>query len=80
LELSDGSSYVRAEAAPVEGAEEYLVLVALKPGGEEYVDQIRTKEPRLAQDINGGPPWYVVIRSLRGEQESANSREIEVAP
>jgi hypothetical protein len=64
--------------SPIEGAEGYLVLVSLKPGGEENVGEIHTKEPSLVAELKGGPPWYVVIRSLRGEDQSADSKEIEV--
>ncbi|HEY7705582.1 MAG TPA: fibronectin type III domain-containing protein [Gaiellaceae bacterium] len=63
----------------VKGAEGYIVLMSQKPGGE-YTELLRTKEPTATvSKLEGGPPYYFVVRAFAAEEESENSDEAEAA-
>jgi hypothetical protein len=64
---------------PVKGAEGYIVLMSPKSGGD-YEELLRTKEPTAAiAKLEGGPPYYFVVRAFAAEEESENSEEAEAA-
>ncbi len=63
--------------APVEGAEGYVVLMTLEPEGK-YVEVARSEKPSATvSKLEGGPPYYFVVRALRGEQQSKDSAVAE---
>jgi hypothetical protein len=62
---------------PVEKVEGYVILMALEPGGE-YTEVARSTEPSaLVSKLEGGPPYYFVVRAYVGETQSENSPEAE---
>jgi T4-like virus tail tube protein gp19 len=61
----------------VDGAEAYVILVALTPGGP-YTEAARSTRPSALVPVEGGPPYYFVVRSTAGGVESENSAELEV--
>jgi T4-like virus tail tube protein gp19 len=64
---------------PVEKAEGYIVLMALEPGGK-YAEVARSEKPTvLLSKLEGGPPYYFVVRAVRGDEQSENSEEAEAS-
>ncbi len=69
---------VTLEWEPSERAEGYVVLFSLDPRAE-YKEIARSKEPFYAvSELAGGPPYYFVVRALRGEEQSVDSPVAEV--
>jgi hypothetical protein len=65
------------EWSPVEGADGYIVLVSPKSGGD-YVEVARGEKPAAAVGkLEGGPPYYFVVRAFNAKEESENSDEAE---
>jgi len=65
------------EWQPTEGAGSCLVLTALQPDGE-YTELGSTEKPSYqATGLEGGPPYYFVVRAVRGEERSADSAVAE---
>jgi phage tail-like protein len=61
-------------ADEVEG---YVVLYSTKSGGP-YTEILRTEESKaFVGKLEGGPPYYFVVRAFRGEAESEDSPEAE---
>jgi hypothetical protein len=71
------ASQATLEWAAVEGAETYVVLMSLKPG-DEHTEVLRTEKPSaVVEKLEGGPPYYFVVRAVGGGSESPNSEEVE---
>lgn len=65
------------EWAPVEGAEGYVVLMTLEREGK-YTEVARTEKAlATVSKLEGGPPYYFVVRAFRGEAQSENSAAAE---
>ena len=63
--------------SPVEKVEGYVILMALSPGGD-YIEVARSAEPSaVVSKLEGGPPYYFVVRAYVGETQSENSPEAE---
>jgi hypothetical protein len=69
---------VELEWGPVDEAEGYVILMSREPGGD-YAEIARSEGPTVVVErLEGGPPYYFVVRALRGETQSANSVEVAV--
>lgn len=67
---------VTLEWGPVEEAEGYVILMSREPGGD-YAEVARSEGPTVVVErLEGGPPYYFVVRAIRGETQSANSAEV----
>ncbi len=69
---------VTLEWAPVDEAEGYVILMSREPGGD-YAEVARSDGPTaVVEKLEGGTPYYFVVRALKGETQSANSAEVVV--
>jgi hypothetical protein len=67
------------EWSPVEGAATYIVLMSLKPGGD-YKEVARTEKPAAEiGKLEGGPPYYFVVRASNEKETSEDSAEVEAS-
>lgn len=69
---------VTLEWGPVDEAEGYVILMSREPGGD-YAEVARSEGPTVVvEKLEGGPPYYFVVRAVKGETQSANSAEVAV--
>jgi hypothetical protein len=66
------------EWSAVEGAETYLIFMSSEPGGK-YAEVGKSEEPKAVIGLEGlgDPPYYFVVRAVRGELQSENSAEAQ---
>jgi hypothetical protein len=71
-------SEAQLEWSAVEGAEAYVILMAPEPGGK-YVEVGKSEKPSAIVGLEGrgDPPYYFVVRAVRGELQSENSEEVQ---
>jgi hypothetical protein len=71
------ASEAQLDWQPSEGAESYVILMALTRGAD-YVEVGQTRETSfLAGRLEGGPPYYFVVRAVSGETQSPDSEVAE---
>lgn len=55
-----------------------MILMSRESGGD-YAEVARSETPTVVvEKLEGEPPYYFVVRAIRGETESANSVEVAV--